>query len=479
MTALNGTQTARPQAEPTGPGTPRKIRQRSTIADAVRPSVIQRSIEQTPGGILRWADMAKRLAPNLQKRMRQDPDVFGPLLQRCYAVALLDWEIRPEDEEDQQQVDEAKELTRLVRSNLRKPVELFAHLQKSRWYGSAAATIEWQRRFDSIVPTNWDPINSDTIAYRDDGAIGFYVNNRFAAENPSKVIQRGYVSPVYMLEGADRAATIHHTFNREGPEFDEPREAEYMWRGRGLRDVVSFFWLIKQEVLQNWVTYCERYSMGTRVYHYPQGNDEARQSVEDAAENQVGDMTIVVPSDPEWTTDPYRMEIMDPPGGANTQSVYAGLLDGYLAGRIKELIIGQPGTTEATSTGLGSSIGDQHGDTWNRIIEADARSLEDTLTFEFVNPLHAMNGGSPDWRPRWKFRVDKRDPQQWLDAVSKVVPLGARVREADALEMLGVTEPNEGERILEQVQSAFGGDDFFGGALDRDSMAEIEAALRG
>jgi len=190
--------------------------------------------------------------------------------------------------------------------------------------------------------------------------------------------------------------------------------------------------------------------MGVRVGTYPDGNDAAKTVMEDVMTNLVGDVSVLIPRQVGESRDAYSIEVQEP--NASQAKVFADLIEGYLAGQIRNLIIGQSATTEAVSTGMGSSVADQHALTFRRIIEADARNLADTLTTELVWKYHEMNFGETDWRPKWSFSLEKTEPQEFMQSMEAFVNLGGAVSQRQAREILGITEPEEGEAILEAQQ---------------------------
>jgi len=373
--------------------------------------------------------------------MRRDPDVMGPLFQRQSATALLDWEIVPQDSNDEQQVAQAAELEEIFRYHLRNPVSLFMNLLFAIWYGPSAVQITPEIDNDRVVPGDWMPIHADTIAFSEYGDLAMYVGLRFEGEK-----RQGPYGSIHILDDEERKLFVLHTHGVEAPDYEIPEEAAYGYAGRGIRDIVWFQWMMKQTALQFWMTWVERYGMGIRVGTYPDGNQAAKDVMEEVLQNLVGDVSVVIPRQPGEAKDAYSIEVQEPNVGR--AKVFADLVEGYLAGQIKELIIGQTATTEATSTGLGSSVGDQHAETFRRIIHTDAQNLENTLTRELVWRYHEMNFGDTEWRPRWQFSLEKNDPQAFMTAVQSFVSLGGAVSQTQAREILGITEPEDGEPVL-------------------------------
>ncbi|QDP48661.1 MAG: putative portal protein [Prokaryotic dsDNA virus sp.] len=406
---------------------------------------LQRSYMSHFTKVLRRSDMALRQDRVLQRQMRRDPDIMSPLFQRQTSVALLDWEIVPEDSGDETQVEQAQELERIIRNNLRQPVEFFKSILEAVWYGASTVQLTPEVRGDDIVPGEWMPIHSDSIAFTEEGELGLYVGRRYEG----KTFQAPY-GLMHILEEEEREQVILHTHNTEGADYEVPEEAEYVYRGRGLRDVVWFQWVMKQTALQFWMTWIERYSMGIRVGTYPDGNASAQSVMQDIMENLVGDVSILVPKQ-SGGEDLYSVDIKEVNG--NNAKIFADLIEGYLAGQIKELIIGQTATTEQTATGLGSSVADQHAETFRRIIETDAIGLADTLTVELARKYHRYNFGETDYQPRFQFSLEKNNPREFMEGVRSFVDLGGSVSQRQAREILGIIEPEEGEEILSSQQA--------------------------
>ena len=406
---------------------------------------LQRSYVSHFTKVLRRSDMALRKDRKLQRQMRRDPDVMGPLFQRQSAVALLDWEIKPEDEDDPTQIEQAATLEKIIKTNLQKPFEFFSTLLDAVWYGPAAVQMTPIMKDGYVVPGDWFPIHSDTLAFTEYGDLSVYVGLRYEGEK-----ETGPYGQIHMLDDEERKLVILHTHGRQGPDYEVPEEAAFAYAGRGLRDVVWWYWMMKQTALQFWMTWIERYGMGIRVGTYPDGNNAAKDVMEEVLQNLVGDVSVVIPRQPGENRDAYSIDVQEPSSGH--AKTFADLIEGYLAGQIKELIIGQTATTEATATGLGSSVGDQHAETFRRIVQGDALNLADSITRELVWRYHEMNFGETEYKPRFRFSLEKNDPREFMEAVRGFVELGGEVSQRQAREILGLTEPEEGEAVLSSQQ---------------------------
>lgn len=431
---------------------------------------VQRQFIRLISGILVNSDVAYRKDRRLQKMMRHDPDVMAPLLDRQYAVALLEWDIVPEDDEDAKQVEQAKALKKLITCNMPRWHAFIRQMQEAVWYGPSAANVVYERTKDGIAPKAWYPFHSDTLVFTKTGQLGFRVNP--ITYKGETVI--AWDAMAHIVTPSERRSIVCHTFMPEAPDFEDGYESRYMFAGRGLRDVLWYHWLIKQTVLQLWTTYAERYAMGIRKGTYPDGNDPAKQAMETAMQNLLGDVSLLMPRmiGKDGQQDAYSFEILEPSG--DTSSVFATLINDYLAGKIKEMIIGQTATTEATTSGLGANIGDQHAETHGRIIRFDAYCLADTLSKEFVHVLHEMNFGDTPYKPRLEFNCEDVDSEQFMNSVEKFVNLGGEVGMRSVRSRIGLEEPKKGEPLLEVQEMDMGGD-FGGGGTNPNKFARAMA----
>lgn len=417
-----------------------------TVAD------VMRGIVRLVYGVLVNSDLAYRENRVLQRQMRHDPDVMSPLFQREFAVALLDWDLVAEEPDDKEQVDRADKIKKLIISNLRRPVEFIRHLDDAVWFGPSALNMLYQRLTrpghwsdGMVAPGNWVPFHADSLLFTETGGLGMRVG----------ALYKGTRVPVWdglghLFDETERKAVVLHTWMPQGPDYEEYRQGRYAFAGRGLRDLCWFFWLFKQQALQFWMKFIERFGMGTRIGTYPSGNATAQNEMDKALRNLLGDVSVLIPDNAHETPggkSQYAINILDPQGPGR-QNAFADLIKGYLAGQIKEMIIGQTATTEATATGLGSDVGTRHAETLRSIIKYDARCLQDSLTHEFLAPLYYMNFDDGLPCPRWVFAIEEVDSEEFMTGVKDYVGLGGTVSRQQVRGRLGLEDPIDDSDVL-------------------------------
>ena len=123
-------------------------------------------------------------------------------------------------------------------------------------------------------------------------------------------------------------------------------------------------------------------------------------------------------------------------------------------------------TSEASATGLGSGLADLHLDTFMQIVKYDVANLDETITEELVKPLIRWNSDFKDLRNvhvKFESVIERPDMDKKLQAFFQAWQMGARIREADVLEMIGVEMPTSEDRLLpspsQQQGQQPGGDD--------------------
>ena len=419
----------------------------SMMAPIAMPIEMQRTFYASVAKILRNPSLAYRKDRQLMKQMRNDPDCMGPLTQLQVSIAGLEWQVKPYDSRDKMQ-EEIAERTADILRRIPRFADMVRHLLDAVWYGSSALNVIYTRTDDgSVIPQDWLPFHPDTLICHEDGSPGIKVGPRYYGEagGTGGQTQQGFDSRVHIFDDVERRAVLWHRYMVQGPDFDDPYETAYSYMGKGVRDVVWWYWNLKQAVLQNWATYAERYAQGIRVGYYPMAQKGGKEEMETILRNLVGDVSAVVPRSTPGQKD-YEIEILEP--GAARAQVFADLTE-WLAKNIKELIVGQSATSEAVSTGLGSSVGKEHSKTFTRQMKFVADGLSETITHQLVREIVDMNFGPQEVYPSFEFSVESPDMEKKLEAVRIFVnELGGTVSEAETRKMLGLAIPDVDEPVL-------------------------------
>lgn len=122
---------------------------------------------------------------------------------------------------------------------------------------------------------------------------------------------------------------------------------------------------------------------------------------------------------------------------------------------LSKLILGATGTTDAVSTGLGSSIGNAHVSEEDLIIASDARRLAEALESGLTDAMIAVNFGPSQLThaPRFILRTDPPlDREQEGNRIGKALEVGLDIALEEARDKLGFRAVEPDEPVLRRVQ---------------------------
>jgi phage gp29-like protein len=437
----------------------------SPLATAVE---VQRSFFTTADKMLRNSSIAYRLNPQYQQMMRADADIEGVLRSLQVTLASLEWAVTCTDEDNAAAAELAEKVAKVFDAMPRRS-DFVRAMHEAVWYGNAACNLVYER--DSrlgVRVREWYPFHPDTLAYDQRGNLAMRVGADYSAHGPSSQ-NIGFDSRVHIFDERERKAVVLHRVFVNAPDFNDPNSTESIYRGVGARDVCWFMWLAKQEILQDAITYAERYAMGIRVGYYPLGQDAGREMMETVLSNLTNDNSVLLPQ--SGTEKIYDIDIKEP--NAGRAQVFMELVN-WFSGKIKEAILGQSLSSEAQGTGLGSGVANLHADTLSRIIRYHADALADSLTNDFVRIVAKMLGGKDEDISclRFEFAPERPDPKERLEAIRAFVEMGGRVAESEVRDLLGLSQPGEGEPVLGMASQAAGAPDPLSAILGGGSVPD-------
>jgi phage gp29-like protein len=414
------------------------------------PVEVQRTFFRTASLMLRNSSLAYRLDPNYSAMMRADADIEGVLRSLLVTLAGLEWAVVPTDDENPRLVKLAQRVSAIIDAIPRRS-DLFRALHEAVWYGCSAANLVYDR--DPILGVRikeWFPFASDSLAFDQYGNLAMRVGSAYI--NEPSVTDLGFDSLVHLFDENERRAIVLHRVFTTAPSFIDPNTSEAVYRGVGARDVCWYIWLLKQEVLQNAAAYIERYALGIRVGYYPAGNDAAKSEMLTILQNLVNDNSVVLPRiGPNESM--YDIDIKD--ANAGRAQIFMELVN-WLSSKLKEAILGQSLSSEAGGTGMGSGVADLHADTLSRVIRYHADALAESVNSDLVRVIATMLGASEEEARgiRFEFAPERPNAKERMEAIQAFVQLGGRVSEREVRDLLGLSEPEDGEAILSSGQTA-------------------------
>ena len=424
--------------------------------------------------VYRANDEAIRNSIDNARFMRNDCGVMECVEARQRAVSLLGWHIEPEDKKSQRQKDLCTEITKIISRIPRFDMYRYV-LSNAAWYGRYAIQNQYNwvnvggRYYCLPHPEHgdheglgWLPINGDKIVFRyDDGTLdperpagqvgirvgAFKAGDTIGGKWKVEATDRGMA---YFLSPEERRNIAIHKHAIEDGAYEAAVDAG-MLHGVGIRSRIYWDWFQKQECLAFLMEYLQRSAGGIELWYYDEGNPKAKAETEQAATNRVsngGRNIILVPRPRGEDAMAYGVQLVEP--GVQGVAELKDLLTNYFGHRIKRYILGQTLTSEADATGLGSGVAAAHIDTFMQIVKFDANGIDETLTRQLVRQIQLYNFPSSVgvWL-RFKTETESPDVDKKLDACNTAFQMGARFKESDILDMVGMEAPGPDDRPLQ------------------------------
>lgn len=382
------------------------------------------------------------------ERMLDDPVISTCLRIRAGTTALLTWTVKPEDPENQLEVDAAAECEKHLR---RIPRFVETHrwlLFNGLWCGRSGAQVRygWTPDEKPLWSPNWTRIvHGDKLAYKWDGRVGIAVQSASALRNHCQT-EMVDSFPVYFLNDEERDCMIVHRCFSEDVSYWQTIQSGAI-EGRGLRHYLYWIWVLKCEVWKMSLDFLQWFAKGLMVYYFEHGNVEHQNAVEEWVNKQNGNSALMFPVFRDANNNPFTkpVERFDV-SSANPQFLQS-LIVNYFDDLIKFTILHQSGTTSAIQGGLGSAVAEAHETTYDAIVKLDALMLQDTYTTDLVGPWYRQN--KPGIAPgKFEFSVDTPNAQAMVEAAQGIVGMGGSVPMEPILEAAGIPAATKGQTIL-------------------------------
>lgn len=405
-------------------------------------------------------DEAIKNAWENSRYMRNDLAVMECVEMRRRSVALLEWRVTPDDQNNVRQADAAQIVEKLIKKTPRF-MQMRENLLSAIWYGKYGVQLQWgQTQVDGtpyFYVYNWVPVSGDKIVFKvlqglpyEKEQIGIrigYGTDKVREEYEGQILPTDRGS-AYFLTDAQRDRFIIHRHMVEDGDYMDPYSGGSIF-GVGIRSRIYWTWYLMKETLAWLMEYVERSATGFEIWYYPAGNEKARQAVANAAENRVGHSgnIVLVPQLEGQLGPSYQMQRIEPSmSGADT---CMNIIREFFQHQIKRYILGQTLTTESAGTGLGSNLATIHLETYLQIIKYDAINLEETLTAELVDKVRKYN--FPDLDEgclRFHIETDEIDHADRLQSIRTLYDMGAPISQEQAFSAAGMTAPKEDEPQL-------------------------------
>jgi hypothetical protein len=391
-------------------------------------------------------DEALRDSQTNSDAMRNDLVVRDALTSRYRPVCLLEWQLEPLEKADMLQVAYANKLTNVIK-DIPKLQQFKRCLMEAVFFGKYGVQTltkwDYSLGYKRCVIKDWYPVHGDKIVFKWDGTPGILVNAAYRGTE-TEWTERG---PAHFLTPEEQRGFIWHEFEPEDSSYYKPEFAGTI-HGSGMRGRIYWYWWLRQNVQRFMMNFLKKAGNGYLLVGYPAANVAAKAAAQTAIEGQDGNNIIYVPTNMREgeTIDKVVQHVQVSMTGAQMQwTVISGINE-----LIKASIMGETATTEASNTGLGSDIGEQHGITSDDRVKYDAQDLEWPMQ-RLTNLLNSYNCPlNPP--PRYTHLADKRQPEQTMKAVQVAMQVGLAVPENWFRDQLGIPKPIDNEPVLAQIQ---------------------------
>lgn len=392
-------------------------------------------------------DEALRDSQTNADAMWSDPVISGAITDRIRPVAMLEWQMEPRTPTDPAEKRLADLMTEIF-EDIPRFQDLRVTLLRAIWSGRSGVQIVfgWDKARDSrLIIKDWMPIDGDSLVFKWDGQIGILCNPILRGKPGVETIE-GRAGTAYFPPADKQQALIVHEFEPMAAPFFRP-EMHGSVHGSGMRGRVYWPWWLKHNMQRLAFNFVRKAGNGFFLAGYDPGNRDELSQMQIALEAQDGNPIIYVPMAPGRDFSQVLQHLQTSMTGADFQWKIVESLNEL----IRDTILGESQANGPSPAGLNSSgMAEQRGMNDDERVKYDAIALETPLQ-KLVNVIcrYTAPGVRP---PRFQHMCDKRNPQEFMEALQFALQAGLSVGEDDVRSELGLPKPNEGDPVLAMVQ---------------------------
>lgn len=225
----------------------------------------------------------------------------------------------------------------------------------------------------------------------------------------------------------------------------------------GLARLAVISYMAKSYALKDWLAFAEIFGMPLRVGKYGPTATPAQTGKLLEAVAQIGtDAACIIP-------DTMMIEFEEAAKVSGGDTLFQGLAD-WLDSQVSKGVLGQTMTTDAKSSGLGSSNADAHDRVRQDIKDSDAKQLAATLRRDFIRPYVDLNYGPRKLReyPVVRLMYEEPDDLKLLsESLTPFIDRGLPVEVSTILDKFGLPTPDgvsEGQLLTGKAAPSTPGD---------------------
>jgi hypothetical protein len=373
--------------------------------------------------------------------MWADPMCSTPIRERQRSVVQLEWQIEASDATNPAE-EAAAEVITTIMEDMEYPQQFKRSLLDAFWWGRGANQFIPEWNYDTgerrLKIRAWEPIHGDNIVFKFDGRVGVRQNSLTLGQPGVERIE-GTGGVAKFFDAETEQCIVVHKFEPMATSFFQP---ELMGKimGDGYRGRV--YWM--QRLAYN---FARKAGNGFFIAGYQDGNRTELANLRQAMEEQDGQPVIYVPLSQGRNPGEVLQHIQISLQGADFQWRIVEALNSM----IRDAILGETNANSPAPSGIGGGQAEQRGMSDDERVKYDAKDLETPMQ-RLTNFLYRHN--FPGMRPgKYKHLADKRNPEEFMAAVSFAMQAGMAVGENSVRSELGLPEPAPKDKILSLVQA--------------------------
>lgn len=213
----------------------------------------------------------------------------------------------------------------------------------------------------------------------------------------------------------------------------------------GLARLVAWCFMFKGYGIKDWMAFLEVFGMPLRLGRYDASASEEDKAFLRAAVANLGtDAAATIPKE-------MMIEFIHLSNLSGAESLFERAAD-WFDSQISKAVLGQTMTSDNGSSMAQAKI---HNEVRLDIKTADANDLELTLARDLIKPYVDLNFGVQTKYPSISYPVEEpEDTEALARSVVSLVGVGLEVKQAEIREKLGLSEPQDGDKLLRPVGTA-------------------------
>lgn len=384
--------------------------------------------------------MMRRFTDVATESLRYDGHASSLWQKRLNRLGALDWRVKPAtgDGIEQQRAEDYAGFVRQQLQQLPSFRQVLIDANQATFHGRSAGELEWEldRSRWRVCDVHW--IHARRLSFGPNRDLRIIDLNREVSD---------FQDEGFALE------TIPYKFLPYKPRiFGDYAERE----GLALRSTFwSFFGrAMERERLHLIEIFGKPWRVGIVKDTAKNGTTINQDQIDDAFEslNKLGGhSTAVLPID---------MELMIPQPQRGAGEVHGEAID-HVEKIQSKLFLGGTATTDAVSTGLGSTIGDAHTNEEDLIIASDAWRLQEAIERHLTDAIIVVNFGPDAVAHAPEFEIVTEPPLDRAaeaELIGKTLDVGIDISLAEARERMGVREIDPGEPYLRKAPRNLNGE---------------------